>query len=218
VAIKSFGQNYLYSLKSKKDFITLSSAPLSNKYASSRAVKLVYNLKTHQVYYINSKHFKHHYEFCNNQLEDNIDLKRFNKINYSNTLHRNYLLANINYYKSLKIYAIEISPVDLMSKENIIHLYKIISKSTFIKNKLHFLLNSPRLQNISSAFTEKIPILNPFEIYKNLNFQAISKHKGCGTLRFINNIKLNASKIKNTDIIILNKTPLSLPDVAGVLY
>ena len=217
MAIKSFGQNYLYSLKSKKDFITLSSAPLSNKYASSRAVKLVYNLKTNQIYYINSKQFKYHYEFCNNQLEDNIDLKRFNKINYSNTLHRNYLLANINYYKSLKIYAIEISPVDLMSKENIIHLYKIISKSTFIKNKLHFLLNSPRLQNISSAFTEKIPILNPFEIYKNLNFQAISKHKGCGTLRFINNIKLNASKIKNTDIIILNKTPLSLPDVAGVI-
>lgn len=204
-------------LDSKTDFESFSGLPLVEKYGEVSAIKIVYELKTKEIYYINSRYFKYHHEFCGYKLENNVDLEYFNNINYSNDSKRKYLLANINYYKSLKTYALEISPVDLMSQEDIVLLWNIVSKSTFIGDSLHLLLNSSRLQNLSSSFESKVPILNPSDIYRNLNYQAISKYKSCGILHFINDLESEKDEINPMDIIVVNETPLVLPKVAGIM-
>lgn len=217
VSFNVLGQKFLNKLENKTNYENLSGLPLVEKYGEVLALKLVYDLKTKKIYYINSKNFKYHYEFCNYKLENNTELKSFNKINYSNTLKRRYLLANINYYKSLEIYSLEISPIDLMSKNNIISLWSTVVKSTYIGNDLKLMLNSTRLQKLNSSIKNDLPTLNPSYIYKNLNYQAISKYKSCGTLHFINNLKYEKDKIKPTDIIVLKETPLVLPKVKGII-
>lgn len=204
-------------LDSKNDFDNLSGLPLVEKYGQVSALKLVYELKTNEIYYINSKYFKYHHEFCSYKLENEVDLEYFNKINYSNDSKRKYLLANINYYKSLDVFALEISPVDLMSQEHIILLWNIVSKSTFIRDSLHLLLNSARLQNLSSLLESKVPVLNPSDIYRNLNYQAISKNKSCGILHYIDNLESEKDEINPMDIIVVNETPLVLPKVTGII-
>lgn len=204
-------------LDSKTNFDNLSGLPLVEKYGEVSAIKLVYDLRTKEIYYINSRYFKYHHEFCVNKLQSDVDLEYFNKINYSNDSKRKYLLANINYYKSLRIYALEISPVDLMTLEDLVLLWNIVSKSTFIGDSLHLLLNSARLQNLSSSVESNVPILNPSDIYRNLNYQAISKYKSCGILHFINDLESEKDEINPMDIIVVNETPLILPKVAGII-
>ena len=217
LSIKIYGQNSVNRLDSETDFESFSGLPLVEKYGEVSAIKLVYELKTKEIYYINSRYFKYHHEFCGCKLEKNVDLEYFNKFNYSNDSKRKYLLANINYYKTLKTYALEISPVDLMSQEDIVLLWNIVSKSTFIGDSLHLLLNSSRLQNLSSSFEIKVPILNPSDIYRSLNYQAISKYKSCGILHFINDLESEKDKINPMDIIVIKETPLALPKVAGII-
>lgn len=168
LSVRIYGQSFVNILSSKTVFENFSELPLVDKYSEVSAIKLVFDLGTKEVYYINSSYYTYHYEFCINKLEPEVDLEYFNKVNYSNDSKRKYLLANINYYKTLNIYAIEISPVDLMTIEHIILLWNIVSKTTFIGNDLHLLLNNTRLQNIYSSDKFKVPILNPSEIYSNL--------------------------------------------------
>ncbi|MCZ4408878.1 hypothetical protein O3Q51_08670 [Cryomorphaceae bacterium 1068] len=211
------GQTSAGTLDSKADFDDFSGLPLVKKYGGVSALKLLYDLKDKQVYYINSKYFKYHHEFCGFRLEPNVQLEQFNRINYSNDPRRKYLLANINYYRSLGIYALEISPVDLMTEEDLVFLWNVVSKSTFIKTDLHILLNNTRLQSMSSSLSQTVPLLNPSDIYRNLSYQAISKYKSCGILHFIDDLKQQQDEINPMDIIVLNETPLVLPQVAGIL-
>lgn len=211
------GQKYLNQLDSKADFDNLAGLPLVEKYGQVSALKLVYDLRTKKSYYINSKSFRYHHEFCAYKLGSEASLDSFNQINYSNDPRKKYLLGNINYYKSLGIYALEISPADVMSSQHLNLLWNAVSKSTFIGDNLHTLLNSVRLQNLDISLEHKIPILNPSDIYKNLNYQAISKYKSSGILRFIDDLEAEKAKINPTDIIVINETPLVLPKVAGII-
>ena len=129
ISIDTFSQSWLSEIKTKHDFDNLSGLPLSEKYGNVSAIKLVYDIKTKKIYYLNSKYYKYHHEFCSRELNYDVDLNYFNKINYSNDNQRRFLLANINYFETLELFALEISPVDLMSQSNIILLRNLVSKT-----------------------------------------------------------------------------------------
>ena len=217
LSLKMYGQSFVKRLDSKADFDRLSGLPLAEKYGDVSAIKLVYELSSQTIYYIHSKNFRYHHDFCNNKLDNDFDLDYFNKINYSNNPNRKYLLANINYYKSLDVYALEISPVDMMTREDIELLWNVVSGSAFIGDRLRMLLNTSRLQNLKSPLKGKVPTLNPSDVYRSLKYQAISKHSGSGVLHFINDLESEKGSIKPTDIIVIKETPLVLPNVAGVI-
>jgi hypothetical protein len=217
LSFKAFSQSSIDRLESKNDFDNLSGLPLSEKYGQVSALKLVYEIKTKKLDFINSRYFKYHHEFCDKKLENGVELEYFNSINYSNDSKRKYLLANINYFKSLDIYALEISPVDLMTKEDISDLWDIVSKATYIGDRLHLLLNSARLQGLRKVFDSKIPLLDPSSIYSKLDYQAIGKFRKCGVLHFINDFEFEKDNIQPTDIAVINETPLFLPKVSGII-
>jgi len=217
VSFKASAQHSMAQVKTKAEFDQLSGLPLSEKYGQVSALKLVYEIQTKQLYFLNARYFKFHHEFCSRELEGEIDLEYFNSINYSDDPKRKYLLANINYYKSLNTYALEISPVDMMPKNDIAFLYDIVAQATFMGDDLHLLLNSSRLQALRDEFVSHMPLLDPSVIYRNLNYQAIAKYKNCGVLRYIHDFESEQTSLAPMDIAILNETPLFLPEVAGII-
>ena len=217
LTIKLNAQSFSDRINNISEFEKLSGLPLSEKYGQVSAVKIVFDLEKEKLYFINSKYYKYHHEFCRLQLNYNVELAYFNKINYSNDPKRRFLLANINHFKSLGVYALEISPVDLMDSVNIIRLYDIVSKATFTGSNLKFLLNSSRFQNQQSYLRTKLPVLNPADVYKNLEYQAISKYVNYGTLKFIDDFENEMNNLTPTDIIVLNEAPVFLPKVAGII-
>jgi len=102
------GQTYVNNLDSPVLYSNLCGPPLTLKYGNITGVKVVIDQKKNIVYYINSKNYKFHYEFCMNMLNYNAGLGNFNAENYTNSSKRKYLLANINYFLTKYIYIIYI--------------------------------------------------------------------------------------------------------------
>ncbi len=217
VAQCTFAQSFLSELKSAEEFEKLSGTPLVQKYGQVGAVKIVYDLSSEKLYFINGKNYLYHYSFCNEYLNYRPELAYFNEHNYTNSKQRRYLLANLNYFETQKRYALEIGASDEMEVPSILELFELVRESTFISNKLLFFLNSDRLQKEAGFLTEHIPVLLPAEVYEKQQYQPISSYKGYGTLRFIEDFEREKDQIGPNDIIVLNETPLYLPEVSGIL-
>ncbi|MBN2663763.1 MAG: hypothetical protein JXR68_08955 [Bacteroidales bacterium] len=213
----SFSQRYLFALSTVDDFNQLSGLPLNAKYGQVSAVKIVYDLKFEELYFIGSDHYKYHHEFCRDVLNYRVDLAYYNEVNYSNTDKKRFLLANINFYESLDIYALELSPVDLMTDDEIEFLYKNVAERSFFVDSLYFLVNSTRLMKNKDELSEKIPLLFPDEIYKNLNYQGVANYENYGILKIVYDLDKELNSLTPKDIIIINHTPLYLPNVAGII-
>ena len=207
-------QEYLNSL-SESDFIALQREPLSSKYSQVQAVKVIYDLKTKEIYYI-SNSFQYHNKFCQTVLGYNEPLGIFNRDNYGTDRDkRQYLLANINFFSSRKEYILELSPSDQMLISDITLLHNRVAETSFLTPDVKLILNSARLINSESKLT--IPFIKPEEIYKNQNFQSVSKFTGTGKLRKIELSELSNSSIDEDDIILINGTPLQLAGVSGII-
>tara|TARA_B110000211_G_scaffold119150_1_gene137986 strand:+ start:928 stop:2706 length:1779 start_codon:yes stop_codon:yes gene_type:complete len=189
--------------------------PLSSKYSQVQAVKVIYDLKTKEIYYI-SNSFQYHNKFCQTVLGYNEPLGIFNRDNYGTDRDkRQYLLANINFFSSRKEYILELSPSDQMLISDITLLHNRVAETSFLTPDVKLILNSARLINSESKLT--IPFIKPEEIYKNQNFQSVSKFTGKGKLRKIELSELSNSSIDEDDIILINGTPLQLAGVSGII-
>jgi hypothetical protein len=195
----------------------LSGAPLSSKYGNIASIKVIYEIKTDKIYFINSNFYKYHYEFCQFNLNENNDLGEFNRSNYDESEDRKYLLANLNYSKTLNRYFVDLSPYDQMPLDYMKKLYEEIASNTFIQSKLSFLLNTARLIGKREELKIKFPIILPEEIYENITFQSVSQGKTYGRLRFISNLDSLESPLLPTDIIVIKNTPMYLPLVSGII-
>lgn len=213
----SEAQQYLSKIESQEEFSMLSGAPLSSKYGNIASIKVIYEIKTDKIYFINSNFYKYHYEFCQFNLNENNDLGEFNRANYDESEDRKYLLANLNYSKTLNRYFVDLSPYDQMPVGYMKKLYDEIASKTFISSKLSFLLNTARLIEKRDDIKTKFPIILPEEIYQNITFQSVSQGKTYGKLRFISNLDSLESPLLPTDIIVIKNTPMYLPLVSGII-
>lgn len=213
----SEAQQYLSKIESQEEFSMLSGAPLSSKYGNIASIKVIYEIKTDKIYFINSNFYKYHYEFCQFNLNENNDLGEFNRANYDESEDRKYLLANLNYSKTLNRYFVDLSPYDQMPVGYMKKLYDEIASKTFISTKLSFLLNTARLIEKRDDLKTKFPIILPEEIYQNITFQSVSQGKTYGKLRFISNLDSLESPLLPTDIIVIKNTPMYLPLVSGII-
>jgi pyruvate, water dikinase len=217
LAFHSYPQSFLQKLADKADFDKLSGLPLEDKYGRVSAVKVVFDLNSGDLYFINSKNYKYHNEFCSDQLNYLQDLAYFNEVNYSDSPARRFLLANINFFETLNVYALEITPVDLMPVPLILELYKNVSNACFFGGELKMLINCSRLQAGTDQFENRIPLLNASEIYKNLDYQCISRNSAYGILRFVDDPDQVNNQLSPMDIIVIKETPVALPRVAGII-
>ncbi len=207
---------YLFEISNKNDFEILSGSPISNKYGGVDAIKVVYDIKADQIYYLNSKNYKYHHGFCSVKLGYNKGLANFNEHNYAaDSDQRVYLLGNINYYREQEKYIMDLSPADLIQVKDIEVLFEKIGASVFFEKKLTLLLNTSRLIKLSKDF--KVPTITPEEIYKGLNYQAIGLSTSYGTLRFVSLKDLKKNQYSEKDILVLEQTPNIVPLVAGII-
>ena len=220
ISISSFSvlaQNYLDSLTTISDFNKLSGRPLSNKYGQINAVKVVLDLKSGRIFYLNADVYKYHHEFCSAVLGNDTYLSYFNKYNYSTNPKRKFLLGNLNFIKTTNTYFLELSPTDQMPLHLINQFFSKVKASTYLDQNLQFIINSNRLQLQADSLQQTIATINTSDLYKGLTYQAISKSENDGVFRIVNNLQKELNLLKPTDIILLNETPIFLPQVAGII-
>ncbi|WP_054850738.1 PEP/pyruvate-binding domain-containing protein [Olleya sp. ITB9] len=207
--------NFKNNLKSESDFNSLKTAPVTKKYGRVDALKVVYDIKSKQLYFINSKVYKYHFRFCSGYLNISQSLQQFNNTNYK-AEHKNkrFLLGNINHYLANDSYSLELSPIDDMQINDIKTFYNAVKKATYFNN-FNFFLNTARLENLKSAI--QIPTLSASDLYGDQTYQAVSTQKSYGILKFVNVDQLTKQNISKQDIIVINQPILELPITAGVI-
>lgn len=112
---KNAKEAFLEKIGCTADFDFLKGAPLSDHYAQVDAVKIVYDLKTQKLYFINHEKSQFHFSFCTDYLDYPQSLTKFNTTEYGHREERRFLLANLNHYLAPDIYTIEFFSDDRIS-------------------------------------------------------------------------------------------------------
>jgi pyruvate, water dikinase len=213
---KKGAKDYLSKIGCEKDFNHIKGKPLTEKFGQVASIKIVYEIVTGKVYFTNASLYPFHYEFCGKVLNNNDDLNFFNSKNYKTNALREYILANLNYYSWLNVYALELMPEDDTNAEEIYSLYKKIAALTYFPEKIKVLATSPDMEARLAAISS-LPVIASDEIYKGRQFASLNQGKAYGYLKKVDAANLDKINFDKHDIIILNGLPNQLPVVAGVL-
>ncbi len=209
-------KDYLDKIGCEKDYDYLKGKSLTEKFGQVASVKIVYQIKDGKVYFTNSSLYPFHYDFCSEVLKNPDELSLFNIKNYTSNPQRDYILGNLNYYSWLDTYGLELMSEDDTRAEELNKLYKKVVALTSFGSKISVLAFSPDMEKRLAA-VPSMPVITSNEVYKGRQFIALQKGKTFGVLRKIEVNKMEKTSIGNTDIVILNGLPNSLPVVGGVL-
>ena len=210
-------QQYLTRLENYEQFRKLSGAPLNTNLGQLESVKVVVELNTKKVYFINSRIYQFHLDFCTNVLKKNESVEVFNNKNYGVSTNREFLLANVNLNSSSGLYFIDLSVFDQMPEELLIQLFHAVQNNSFFNEKLALLLNTERLIGLESQLKSSITIITPADLYKDQNYQLVSAGRCVGRLRFEPNLDSLKTPLHPEDILITHGTPKYFPNVAAII-
>lgn len=208
------GQNtaFLKRIGCPEDFKMLKGSPLSNKYSNISSVKVVYDLQSKDVYFINSFYYKFHYEFCLAEFQAYPGLAEFNAVEYSSDTSRRYGLANINYFEGKKEYCMELFADDELPTPKLLEMFRDIQAKVCFGHKLSLFMNSTTmLRRKKQVLEAKIPMIYPDDVFKTQTFQAMNKGVAYGYLKVVDSKDFKKEEIKTNDIIVSKGLPNELP-------
>jgi pyruvate, water dikinase len=210
-------ENFRTEILDSTAFECLAGAPLSDKLNRVTSVKLCYDLSKKTLYFINSKRYELHYDFCCQALGYSAGLMIFNSRNYTSNIAQEYILASLNHYKDQNKYVLELTGNTNLDIEGINLLYNTIAAKTFLSNSVFINNNSAYLEEMTAKGQITKPIISPTELYRNQIFQCVEKGIVYGHLKMVADLDKNFGKIDRTDIIITKGTPLNIPPCASLI-
>lgn len=209
--------DFLPVINCNEDFEALMGKPLSEKYGNVTSVKVIFSLKEKQLYFIQSKNYKFHFEFCSQYLHSYDDLTRFNSIEYGESPNRKYVLANLNHYESSDIYTLEFFPDDKAKSDKIVAIYEAVKNSVYFKDKLRFLLNSAEMVARKSTLPPSVLTISVDSIYQNQTYQPLYKKNAYGYLRKVSVKDFKDFSFHHNDIILTDGLPNDFPIAQGII-
>jgi pyruvate,water dikinase len=216
LAVKA--QTYVATIPTYEVYKSLKGKPLSDKFSNIESVKIVYDLRWKKLYYFNSTLITHHYQFVNEYLGYEKDLDIFNAVNYSNKeAGRDYLLGNLNHIKGTDKWIFELAVSDRMPVTLIEKFFNMVQQTTFVGQSLQFYLNDREKIDLFNQGQFKFPCITSEFIFNKLKYQEVASGNSIGILKEYKIKDLNTIKPKENEIIILDGTPETLPNVKGII-
>jgi len=216
-AQKSSKPHSLKILATRADFDLLKGEPLSNNFNGIECVKVVFDIKSNTIYYLESKKYKWHYRFVTEILNDTDDLEQFNALNYSQSPRRKYILATFNYNTNTKNYFLQFAPSDDISDEHIRLLCARINESTFCKKNYKILLNTTILLRRKASIAKSHPVISSDELFLSQTYQPIVEGKASGILLFLPADSIRKGKDYSNNILVLKGSSNELPICKAVI-
>lgn len=214
-AQKNQHEDYLSAIQCPTDFTFLMGMPLSNQYAQVDAVKLVYDLKTNALYFINNRKYSFHYEFCAQYLSYPGDLGEFNTVEYGLRGNRRYLLANLNYYRSSDVYTLEFFSDDRIKAVQISRLFDDVSRSVYFKDKLFLVSNGNAATQLAGI--DATHVISVDHLFGKQQYQPMVLERSYGYLQKVGKNDFDTHNFSSHDIILTDFLPNDLPYCQGIL-
>lgn len=168
---------YRFEIKSAGEFDSFAGEPLTKTFSGVSSVKVLYLLEEKKMYYINSRRYPLHYNFCTDVF-DKEPLEDFNRKNYADNPHRKYFLATLNFFRDADIYTLEFSPADKISQQSAEMIFAEV-KETFFSPRLLLQLSNKNLLQYSNW---SVPVIGTTELFSGQKIQVIQKGIAFGQL------------------------------------
>ena len=208
--------HYRNEITKIETFNELKGLPNTNKFGAVDAVKVLLDIHTNTLYFLNSNTYKLHVDFCVEYLGYNQSKWKFNVENYDETKNRDFLMGTINYFQHQDKFILEFSVADQITLDQIQIFHEKIMEVFKLKNTLYIFLNTNRMRNLS-IHELQIPTIESSDIFEGLDYQALNLRASYGCLKFVKADALNYQELSPKDIVVINGTPNDLPPVAGVI-
>lgn len=216
-AQKSAKPHSLHILATRADFDLLKGEPLSNNFNGIECVKVVFEIKSKTIYYLESKTYKWHYRFVTEILNDVDDLEQFNALNYTQSPNRRYVLATFNYNTNTKNYFLQFAPSDDISDEHINLLCTKIAETTFSRKNFKILLNTTVLLRRKASISKNHAVISSDELFLSQTYQPIVEGKASGFLLFLPADSIKKGKDYSKNILVLKGSSNDLPICKAVI-
>jgi pyruvate,water dikinase len=204
--------DYLTSLIRVEAFKLMEGPPLNPVFSEIRSVKVVYEISTHSIYYINSTRYFIHYDFAADVLGYSKGHYLFNQEQYTNNPNRKYILATLNYFSSSGIYTLDFFSGDELECDQISTIYDKVVETTFIGPDVKFFSNSMKWSVCTS-----IPSVSSEELFAGQNYQPLNPAEAYGYLKKFTLNDLKTQYAGRHDIALLNGIPNDISIVAGII-
>jgi hypothetical protein len=208
--------HYRNEITKIETFNELKGLPNTNKFGAVDAVKVLLDIHTNTLYFLNANTYKLHVDFCVEYLGYNQSKWKFNVENYDETKNRDFLMGTINYFQNQDKFILEFSVADQITLDQIQIFHEKIMEVFKLKNTLYIFLNTNRMRNLS-IHELQIPTIESSDIFEGLDYQALNLRASYGCLKFVKADALNYQELSPKDIVVINGTPNDLPPVAGVI-
>ena len=215
----SFAQDsthFLSKISSEDEYALLKGDPNTSKFGEVDAVKVLYDIQNDCIYFINSAYYKYHVSFCMDYLDYDKNSWKFNYNNYTTNDKRAYLMGTINRFYKKNIFTLEFSVADNISIAQVEIFYQKIIENFPLSKGIKLFLNTNRMLVLSSNLNG-IETISASDIYEGQTLQILNQKETYGNLVFVDAKDIETTRVKYTDIVVVNGTPKELPPVAGVI-
>ena len=207
---------YLSFISTEEEYALLKGNPNTSKFGEVDAIKVLYDLHTDSVYFINSNLYDYHVSFCMDYLSYPHNSWKFNYDNYTTSDQRDYLMGTINRFYNKNLYTLEFSVADNIKSDEIKKFHKRIINHFRLASEIKLFINTNRMQSISSSLNG-IKTISADDIYKGQSIQVLNQKESYGKLVFIDANDIEAKNVKAQDIVVIKGTPKELPPIAGLI-
>lgn len=204
------------------DFSALASVPMDASIPGAASLKTVMDLEdAENLYFINSKKFKVHYDFISDQLNQSgkpaiPKLSDFNKTEYY-SVNRRFLLGAITRYAGPGILAYEIAPYDNASASMINKAIQKIIAACYCGDSLYFHPTSEAVALEAKKLPASIKVISTDELYEGIDYQPLNYGTSFGRLLFTTAKKLETEYVGFRDIVVLDDVPNDISVVSGII-
>lgn len=213
---------FLQQIACTDDFLALASLPIDNTLPGARSGKVVLDrLGGDAIYFQDSVTYPVHYDFVSTHLSGGElpivpSLSEFNTTEYFSP-DRRFILGAVTRYEAAGVWALELSPYDTASADQITHLYERVAESAFFGPALRFHPTSEAVSAVAAALPASVPTVTTDEIYDGIAFQPLSLGEAIGRLHFTTVSDLQTEYISFEDILVLDEAPNDISVVQGLI-
>ena len=209
--------DFVNRVNDNNEFKALSGDPLSDKFSGVNSVKVIWDIQSDEIYYINSDKYEYHYTFCKAKLDFWSDLSVFNTLNYNTNPLQKYCLANVNLYPDLSSYCIEFTSSTYYEYGQINKFVERIQNSFYPTAEFKLIISSDYLTDVLNEKKIYCSYIFPDEIFKNQKYQMLNAGKTLGRLVFLDSLDKQYTKVSPFDIIVIHGSPTYIPPCAGII-
>jgi pyruvate, water dikinase len=216
-AASSSAQYFSNSLDGHDHYQRLAGKPLTDLYTNVQSVKMCYDIASGTCYFIDSKRYPYHHDFCSEVLNYSMEIADFNAINYTMHPQRRFVLSCLNYYKDQKRYVIEFVSEDDLTAELLLTFYKATTEKLPTDFKPQLLLNNQNLLALPAAALSSVPTVTPQDIYGDQKQQSVVLGVSYGRLKLVKDLSKEMNSVAAQDVILISGSPIALPICAGII-